>query len=163
MPHNDGTRRPYRCIYPPCSLHDGVRHLRYLSDMQNICLFVIDMLQFVLIGLITGITIGTVGIGSGILLIPLLVYSGLTIHNAIAIGLLMQLLPQSIPGVYMYSKKGHLPLYEGLLVVLGNVVGISIGSYLVNYGYVSEKLMYYILFGILFFSLIYIGNKILTF
>ena len=121
------------------------------------------MLQFVLIGLITGITIGIVGIGSGILLIPLLVYSGLTIHNAIAIGLLMQLLPQSIPGVYMYSKKGHLPLYEGLFVVLGNVVGISIGSYLVNYGYVSEKLMYYILFGILFFSLIYIGNKILSF
>ena len=54
---------------------------------------------FTCIGLFTGISIGIVGIGAGVLLIPLLTYFGVSIKTAVATGLALQLVPQSLPGL----------------------------------------------------------------
>ncbi len=112
---------------------------------------------YILIGLITGISIGIVGIGAGILLMPLLIYSGLTIHKAVAIGLALQLVPQSLPGLWLYHNKGHFDWKLSLYVIFGSLIGITLGAYLVNNNYINEKLMYRLLFFILFICTTYIG------
>lgn len=112
---------------------------------------------YILIGLITGISIGVVGIGAGILLMPLLISSGVSIHTAVAVGLALQLVPQSLPGLWMYHYKGHFDWKLSLYVILGSLVGITLGAYLVNYEYIGEKLMYRILFSIMFICTAYIG------
>ena len=47
---------------------------------------------------------GAIGIGAGVVSMQLLIYSGLGVKEAIAIGMVMQVLPQSIPGVINYWK-----------------------------------------------------------
>ena len=112
---------------------------------------------YILIGIITGISIGIVGIGAGILLMPLLISSGVSIHTAVATGLALQLIPQSLPGLWLYHRKGHVDWWLSLYVILGSALGIYIGAYLVNHDYIKERLMYRILFIILVLSSIYIG------
>ena len=114
-------------------------------------------LIFILIGFFTGISIGIVGIGAGILLMPLLIATGMSIHGAVATGLALQLVPQSLPGLYLYHKKGHFDFWTSLYIILGSLLGITSGAYLVNNEYISEKLMYTFLFAMLLLSTIYIG------
>ena len=112
---------------------------------------------YILIGVFTGISIGVVGIGAGILLMPLLISSGLSIQTAVATGLALQLVPQSLPGLWLYHKKGHFDLWISLYIILGSLFGVTLGAYLVNNDYISEKFMYRLLFTLLLFSTIYIG------
>ena len=112
---------------------------------------------YILIGLITGVSIGIVGIGAGILLIPLLISTGVSIHTAVAVGLALQLVPQSLPGLWLYHRKGHFEWKLSLYVILGSLVGVTLGAYLVNSEYISEKLMYRLLFTVMFICTAYIG------
>ena len=114
-------------------------------------------LLYLFIGIITGVSIGIVGIGAGVLLIPLLIASGLTIHNAIATGLALQVVPQSLPGLWLYHKKGHLNIVASIYIIIGSLLGITLGAYLVNEHYINEKNMYRMLFVFLFCSTLYIG------
>ena len=115
---------------------------------------------FVCVGIITGLTIGIIGIGSGILLIPILTYFGVSIKTAVATGLALQLVPQSLPGLIMYHQNDHVQWKLCFYIILGSMIGITAGSYLVNHNFITEQMMYLLLFIILFFSTIYIGIKI---
>lgn len=112
---------------------------------------------FILLGIFTGISIGIVGIGAGVLLIPLLVYYNIPIKTAVATGLALQLVPQSLPGLILYNNKGHVDYWLAFYIILGSIIGITIGSYLVNENFINEKNTYRILFIILLFSTLYIG------
>ena len=113
---------------------------------------------FTCICIFTGITIGIVGIGAGILLIPLLTYFGVSIKTAVATGLALQLVPQSLTGLLIYHHKGHVQWKLCFYIILGSLIGITLGAYLVNHHIVTEKMMYLLLFFILFFSTLYIGS-----
>ena len=112
---------------------------------------------YLLIGLFNFITIGIVGIGAGILLIPLLVASGLTVQTAVATGLALQVVPQSLPGLILYHKKGHVDWWVSLYVILGSLLGVTCGAYLVNNEYIDERSIYRLLFIILFICTAYVG------
>jgi len=103
------------------------------------------MIQFILIGIITGITIGLVGIGAGVIMIPLLIHNGMTIRQAVASGLVLQLVPQSIFGVIEYYKKGDVKIYETIMIIIGSTLGIYIGSILSTRNYISEQNIYLLL------------------
>ena len=77
------------------------------------------------IGLISGYFIGLVGIGAGVIMIPMLLYAGFTIQQAVAAGLFLQLIPQSLPAVYMYYKTNNFLFWESLILVGGSTVGQS--------------------------------------
>lgn len=115
---------------------------------------------FICVGIITGLTIGIIGIGSGILLIPILTYLGVSVKTAVATGLALQVVPQSLPGLIMYHQNDHVDWRLCIYTILGSMIGITLGSYLVNKNFITEKMMYVLLFIILFFSTIYIGIKI---
>ena len=56
---------------------------------------------YIIIGVISGTSMGIIGVGSGLLTIPALVLTGLSLQQSVGISLIIQLLPQSLPGAYM--------------------------------------------------------------
>lgn len=116
---------------------------------------------YTIIGLLAGVSMGTIGIGAGIISIPLLIYSGLNPQSAVGVSLVMQLLPQSLPGVIIYNRNGHIPYLPSLFVVLGSMIGILIGSLLVSKNIITEKMMYKIISIILIISAIIFSKKYL--
>tara|TARA_B100000282_G_C31732291_1_gene491597 strand:- start:1382 stop:1792 length:411 start_codon:yes stop_codon:yes gene_type:complete len=117
------------------------------------------MIIYFLIGALSGISMGVVGVGAGMLTIPLLIYSGLTLQESVGISLIMQLLPQSLPGVMLYYNNGKITYVTAIIalfVVIGSLLGIYLGSYLVNNNYINLKFMYGNLAGLLIGSGLYI-------
>ena len=106
---------------------------------------IVKAITYLLLGTITGISTGMIGVGAGILLVPCLIMSGLSIQSATATALMLHLVPQSFGGVWLYYRNGYLDMEVSLLVIMGAVIGITIGSYLVVNNYVSEKQIYHIL------------------
>ena len=102
-------------------------------------------LVYILIGCIAGLSMGTIGVGAGIITIPLLIYSGMNIRTAVGCSLVMQLMPQSLPGVLLYNMKNYIEWFNSLLVVFGSLIGILIGAFLVSNNYITEKMTYKLL------------------
>ena len=124
-------------------------------SFSELCTFFI----YVMIGALSGISMGIIGVGAGMITIPLLIYTGLTVKQAVGISLIMQLLPQSLPGVMLYYKNKDITarvFILALYVVLGSLIGIYVGAYLVQKDYVTEKIMYTLLSILLISSGLYI-------
>lgn len=122
-------------------------------------LTILRMILYFLIGTLSGISMGVIGVGAGMLTIPLLLYSGLTLHESVGISLIMQLLPQSLPGVILYYKEGSITITTAIIamfVVIGSLIGIYLGSYLVHNNYINLKFMYGSLASLLIGSGLYI-------
>ena len=100
-------------------------------------------LLYSLIGIVVGLAMGITGIGAGILTITLLTFAGVNIKTAVAVCMVMQLLPQSIIGVYNYRE--HIDWPMAIVVTLASLVGIGIGSYIVAKEYISELTIYRII------------------
>ena len=87
----------------------------------------------------------------------------MNIHTAVGCSLVMQLLPQSLPGVLLYHKKNYINWTYSLLVVFGSLIGIGIGAYLITNNYISEKLTYKLLTILLIFiTLMFTKDHLLT-
>jgi len=115
------------------------------------------LISFFVIGSIAGVSMGIIGMGAGLITMPLLVYSGLTIPQSISVIMIMQLLPQSLPGVYNYRE--HILLEPTGLVVVGSIFGIWLGSHLVVNNYISDIHIYRFITIFLFLSSIYFYYK----
>jgi len=102
-------------------------------------------ITYICIGGLAGISMGIIGMGAGIITVPLLVYNGMSMKQAVGSSLLMQLLPQSLPGVMMYHSRGHLDIINSLWVILGSLIGIAIGSCLTLSGVITEEMTYKLL------------------
>ena len=126
--------------------------------MQKEILYIL----YFLIGAISGVSMGIIGVGAGMLTIPLLLYTGLSVQQAVATSLIIQLLPQSLPGVMLYVKKGVINwklVIISVFLVLGSLVGIYVGSYLVTHNIIDTVAMHLILAIILLTSSLYIFYK----
>lgn len=110
----------------------------------------------ILIGIFIGINMGILGIGGGMLLIPMLVWYGFTLQEAVAASLILQLLPQTFPGVYAYHRKGLIRWRESLYVVLGSLIGVAFGSYIGSKKLIKEVYLYRALIVFMIISIIYI-------
>lgn len=104
-----------------------------IMDMGNCRIrFVLErMLQYALlalIGLLAGTMIGMIGIGAGVIMVPLMIMVGLTIQQAVGVTLVMQTIPVGILGLYNYYKHGHIQWSYSLAVGLGMLTGIAAGS-----------------------------------
>tara|TARA_B110000285_G_scaffold233717_1_gene308395 strand:+ start:6834 stop:7250 length:417 start_codon:yes stop_codon:yes gene_type:complete len=112
-----------------------------------------------IVGIITGTSVGLTGIGSGILTVPLLIYLGMTPQETVATVLLMHVIPQSLPGLYLYYKKGHLDVAKSIFVVMGSVIGVYIGSYIGSENIIGQDTLYKILAAIMALSSLFIYFK----
>lgn len=112
-----------------------------------------------LIGILCGLSMGSIGIGAGLVTVPLLIIYGINIKTAIALIMVMQLLPQSIFGVINYWN--YINWYQSFIVIFASFVGIYIGSFIVTNNYISELTLYKILTIFLIINSIYFSIKYL--
>jgi len=83
----------------------------------------------VLIGIVSGILSGFVGVGGGIIIVPALIFLlGMTQLGAQGTSLFVLLLPIGILAVMNYWKAGQINLSYGLVVSLAFVIGGYFGS-----------------------------------
>ena len=82
-----------------------------------------------IIGLLAGILSGMVGVGGGILMVPMFVFFlGLSQHNAQGMSLAVMLPPVTFFAVYNYHKAGDLDWKMALIVSLLFFIGGFLGS-----------------------------------
>lgn len=87
----------------------------------------------VLVGLIMGISSGLMGVGGGIILIPVLVLGfGITQHLAQGISLAV-IIPTAIAGLITFHRKGLVDYPRASLLATGAVVGALCSAGYVQY------------------------------
>ena len=86
-------------------------------------------LILIVVGVLSGILSGFVGVGGGILIVPALIYMlGLSQYEAQGTSLFILLLPVGILAVNNYWKAGMINWKFGILVAITFVIGGYIGS-----------------------------------
>ena len=83
----------------------------------------------VVVGVLVGLLSGLFGIGGGTIIVPALVWLGLTQRHAAATSMLA-IIPTSVSGVLSYAVNGNVDWIAALLVFVGMVhakVGLIIG------------------------------------
>jgi uncharacterized membrane protein YfcA len=84
---------------------------------------------FVLIGLVAGVLSGLLGIGGGVVIVPMLVLlTSMPILTATGTSLGALLLPVGLLGAWAYYKEGHLDVRGALLIAAGLTVGAYLGA-----------------------------------
>mgnify|MGYP001574352664 FL=1 len=85
---------------------------------------------YVLVGVIAGILSGAFGIGGGVIMVPLLVlWFGLTQHQAQGTALAVMLAPVFILAVMRYYAAGNVKVQMALFIACGFVVGALLGAH----------------------------------
>lgn len=83
----------------------------------------------VAIGILVGIVSGVVGIGGGVLIIPILLYAyGMTQSDAQGTSLAILLPPTGLLAFLQYYKAGHADLKLGLFIAAGVFLGGWLGG-----------------------------------
>ena len=111
-----------------------------------------------IIGLLIGTVSGMIGIGGGVLVIPVLMFAfGFSQAKANGTSMAMLLPPIGIFAVMAYSGKGNIDWRFAALLAVGFAAGAYIGAKLVNLGWIHPT-MIRILFALL---LVYIAARLL--
>ena len=84
-----------------------------------------------IVGMIVGLLSGMFGIGGGMVIVPVLVWLGLSQRHAAATSMLA-IVPTSISGVISYATCGNVDWLAALLLFCGMFVGGQIGSWLLS-------------------------------
>ena len=92
----------------------------------------IHSLAIIGVGSIIGFIMGLVGVGGGFLLTPIMMFLGIPSPVAVA-SVANQLVAPSISGVLSHWKKGNVDFKMGTVLLVGGVLGSSIGVILFNY------------------------------
>ncbi len=108
------------------------------------------MLDLTFFGLFTGIISGFFGVGGGMVLIPMLLYSGYLMKDAVAISI-MQMVFSSVYGSFLNYQKNKTLLKDGLIIGLGGFVGGLQNSFIHNL--VSNKFLELLFIAIVIFSI----------
>ena len=80
------------------------------------------------IGLLAGVLSGLIGIGGGIIMIPLLLLLGLSQHQAQGTSLAVLAVPVTALAAYNYYKEGYVDWKYAALIAIFFVIGGYIGS-----------------------------------
>jgi uncharacterized membrane protein YfcA len=99
------------------------------------------LLILIIIGLISGFMAGLLGSGGQVIMMPLLIFFGLSYNESIAINLAVNAVPQTGPGLYLYYKKGAFKFKETIAVIIGSCFGVLRGAYFVTNYNMSQKFL----------------------
>ncbi len=107
------------------------------------------MILAIIIGIITGFFSGFLGVGGGTILVPILLFLGFSLKEAIGISV-TQMMMSSIYGSFLNYKKGLLKIKNGLSLALGGALGASLSGFIVKH--TSKEIL-----GAIFLSLVLIA------
>ncbi len=86
------------------------------------------IILLILTGIAAGILSGLVGIGGGIIMVPMLVWIGFSQHQAQGTSLAVLSVPVTLLAAMNYYKEGYLNWKYALIIAVFFVVGGFIGS-----------------------------------
>ncbi|MCL9769253.1 sulfite exporter TauE/SafE family protein [Flavobacterium sp. HXWNR69] len=87
------------------------------------------ILSLMVIGILAGILSGLVGVGGGVVMVPMLVLLlGFTQHQAQGTSLAVLVVPVTAVAVYNYYKEGHIDWRYAAVIAMFFVVGGYFGS-----------------------------------
>ncbi|MBR6458652.1 MAG: sulfite exporter TauE/SafE family protein [Actinomycetaceae bacterium] len=112
-------------------------------------------LIMVAIGATAGLTSGLFGVGGGTVIVPALVWLGMTQRRSAAASM-AAIIPISIVAVLSYAFHGDVNWGAGVLMALGFVIGAQIGARLLHY--FSEKLLRWLF--VIFILFLIVGQLI---
>ena len=93
----------------------------------------IDVVLFIVIGLLAGILSGMFGIGGGVIIVPALMYlCGFSQLKAQGTSLAILLPPAGILAFISYYKRGQVNVQAGILICIFLVVGSVFGAKIAN-------------------------------
>jgi len=118
----------------------------------------LEIFQFSFVGILTGILSGFFGIGGGTILVPILIFLGYEIKDAIGISVL-QMLMASLFGSYINNKSGLIDLKLIVPIGIGGFFGAIGSQFFVQF--VSSNILEYlfIIFVVYAFYRVIKGNK----
>ncbi len=91
------------------------------------------ILQYILIGLIGGIVSGAFGIGGGTIMVPAMVlFFGLSQHQAQGTALAVMLMPVFLFAVWRYHSSGYVQIKLACILAIGFTVGAFWGAHLIQ-------------------------------
>ncbi len=92
-----------------------------------------DTMQFIIVGLLVGVVSGIIGIGGGLLIVPILIYGfGWQQHIAQGTSLAMLVPPIGILAAWKYYQAGHVDIAVAGMLCAGFFVGSYIGGSFAN-------------------------------
>jgi uncharacterized membrane protein YfcA len=90
----------------------------------------LDIVIFIVVGLLAGVLSGFFGIGGGIIIVPALIYiAGFSQLKAQGTSLAVLLPPVGIMAFLEYYKKGNVDLKAGLIICAMVVLGSAFGGH----------------------------------
>lgn len=90
-----------------------------------------SIIVLIVVGMLVGVLSGMFGIGGGTVIVPALVWLGLSQRNAAATSMLA-IVPTSISGVVSYAAGGNVDWLAAALLFCGMFIGGQIGSWLLS-------------------------------
>jgi uncharacterized protein len=123
--YRSGVRRGDRTIAGP--LVTRVRIPPFI-DLPNVQLESVSVPMLAYLGLALGIASGLMGIGGGVLLMPVLLYGlGLSVHNAAGTGVFL-LFVTVAAGTIDQALHGYVSLKLAMAILIGSSVGSQLGA-----------------------------------
>nr|WP_041252279.1 sulfite exporter TauE/SafE family protein [Flavobacterium indicum] len=87
------------------------------------------IISLIIIGILAGVLSGLVGVGGGVIMVPLMVlFFGMTQHQAQGTSLAVLAVPVTAVAVYNYYQEGHINVKFALIIAVFFVLGSIIGS-----------------------------------
>ncbi len=86
------------------------------------------ILFLICVGLLAGFLSGVLGIGGGVVMVPLLLFIGFTQHQAQGISLAAMLPPVTLLAVLQYTKEGYVDWKIALVISATFIIGGLFGS-----------------------------------
>ena len=88
-----------------------------------------QVLLFVLLGIVAGVLSGLIGIGGGVMIVPALVFLfGMTQHQAQGTTLALLVPPIGILAAWTYYQRGYVDLKAAGLICAGFILGSLLGA-----------------------------------
>ncbi len=88
-----------------------------------------EIIILIIAGTLAGILSGALGIGGGLIVVPTLVlFLGLTQHEAQGTSLFFMLPPIGLLGAYNYYQNGHVNIKYALVLIVVFFIGSYLGS-----------------------------------
>ena len=102
-------------------------------DLPHVDLFDVSIPVLAYLGFILGVASGLMGIGGGVLFMPVLLYGfGLSARNAAGTGVLL-LFATVVVGTFEQALRGYVSLRLAMAILIGSSVGSQLGALTTHY------------------------------